>query len=109
MDHQNGLSVRALSARTGFIYPQRLTAVRRRNGAKAAVPAGYFFQKRVLNMLEKFLDRIEFDSYEDLKANYSVHVPDGFNFAYDVVDDWARIDPGKKALLWCDDNGGRKT
>ena len=60
-------------------------------------------------MLEKFLDRIEFDSYEDLKANYSVHVPDGFNFAYDVVDDWARIDPGKKALLWCDDNGGRKT
>ncbi len=62
-----------------------------------------------MNMLEKFLDRIEFDSYEDLKANYSVHVPDGFNFAYDVVDDWARIDPGKKALLWCNDNGGRKT
>ena len=38
-------------------------------------------------MLEKFLDRIAFESYEDLKANYKVHVPAGFNFAYDVVDE----------------------
>lgn len=50
-------------------------------------------------MLEKFLDRIAFESYEDLKANYKVHVPAGFNFAYDVVDEWARLDPAKNALL----------
>lgn len=59
-------------------------------------------------MLEKFLPRIEFDSYEDLKANYKVNIPDGFNFAYDVVDAWADEDKNKNALLWCTDHGDRK-
>jgi acetyl-CoA synthetase len=54
-------------------------------------------------MLEKFLPRIKFDSYEDLKANYKVTVPEGFNFAYDVVDAWAEVDENKKALLYCTD------
>ncbi len=56
-------------------------------------------------MLEKFLDRTEFDSYEDFKSNYKVNIPDNFNFAYDVVDEWARQDKTKEALLWCDDDG----
>ena len=59
-------------------------------------------------MLEKFLPRIEFDSYEDFKANYSVRVPEGFNFAYDVVDAWAEQEPEKNALLYCDDFGTRR-
>ncbi len=59
-------------------------------------------------MLEKFLSRIEFDSYEDFKANYKVNVPEGFNFAYDVVDDWAKQDSEKPALLYCNDDGARK-
>jgi len=58
-------------------------------------------------MLEKFLPGIEFDSYEDLKANYKVNVPDGFNFAYDVVDAWAEEDKNKKALFYCTDAGDR--
>ena len=58
-------------------------------------------------MLEKFLPRIEFDSYEDLKKNYKVSCPDNFNFAYDIVDSWADLEPEKKALLYCDDNGTR--
>ncbi|HAN21610.1 MAG: hypothetical protein A2Y15_05895 [Clostridiales bacterium GWF2_36_10] len=59
-------------------------------------------------MLEKFLPRIEFDSYEDLKANYKVNIPDGFNFAYDIVDAGAEQDKNKKALLWCTENGDKK-
>ena len=59
-------------------------------------------------MLEKFLERTEFESYEDLKANYKVRVPAGFNFAYDVVDEWAVQDPAKNALLWCADDGDRR-
>lgn len=47
-------------------------------------------------MLEKFLPRIEFDSYEDLKKNYKVSCPDNFNFAYDIVDGWADLEPEKK-------------
>ncbi len=51
-------------------------------------------------MLEKFLPRQDFSSYEDFKANYRVNVPPQFNFAYDVVDEWARQQPGKPALAW---------
>ncbi len=59
-------------------------------------------------MLEKFLPKIEFQSYEDFKANYRVTCPDGFNFAYDVVDAWADAQPEKNALLYCNDHGERK-
>jgi acetyl-CoA synthetase len=31
-----------------------------------------------------------------------------FNFAYDVVDAMAAIEPQKKALIWCDDNGNER-
>ena len=57
-------------------------------------------------MIEKYLDRTNFDSYEDFKANYRLKIPPMFNFAYDVVDEWAKTDPQKPALLWCDDDGG---
>ncbi|MDD4125510.1 MAG: AMP-binding protein [Eubacteriales bacterium] len=59
-------------------------------------------------MLEKFLEKTEFTDYEDLKSNYGVKVPEGFNFAYDVVDAWAKEEPEKNALLYCDDNGARR-
>ena len=54
-------------------------------------------------MLEKFLPRQEFSSYEDFKANYKVNIPERFNFAYDVVDAWAKEDDSKPALAWLDD------
>jgi acetyl-CoA synthetase len=56
-------------------------------------------------MIEKFLDKIDFDSYEDFMQNFHIKVPENFNFAYDVVDEWARIEPHKKALLWTNDKG----
>ncbi len=60
-------------------------------------------------LLNRYLPRIEFDSYEDFKENYSVNIPDNFNFGYDVVDAWAEAEPEKKALVWCDDHGNEKT
>lgn len=59
-------------------------------------------------LLDKFLPRIEFDSYEDFKNNYRVNAPDNFNFGFDVVDAWADAQPDKKALVWCDDHGNEK-
>ncbi len=59
-------------------------------------------------MLEKFLPRQQFDSYEDFKANYQVTIPDKFNFAYDVVDAWALEKPEKLGLVWCNDHGQEK-
>lgn len=56
-------------------------------------------------MLEKFIGQTEFVSTEDFRQNYQVKVPGNFNFAYDVVDEWARINPGKIALKWSNEKG----
>ena len=59
-------------------------------------------------MYEKFLDRTEFSSYEDFIANYKLNYADNYNFGYDVIDEWARQDANKPALVWCDDNDNEK-
>ena len=59
-------------------------------------------------LLEKFLDRVQFDSYEDFKQNFRINIPEDFNFGFDVVDAWAELDPAKTALVWCDDHGGER-
>lgn len=56
-------------------------------------------------MLEKFLDKTDFESYDDFMKNFKVNVPENFNFGYDVVDEWARTNPDKNALLWTNDKG----
>ena len=33
------------------------------------------------------------------------HVPENFNFAYDVVDILAKKSPDRLAMLWCNDEG----
>lgn len=48
-------------------------------------------------------DRI-YTSYDDLKQNCKLKAPENFNFAYDIVDRYAREEPNKRALVWCDDN-----
>ena len=55
-------------------------------------------------MLEKFLPRQEFCSYEDFKANYRLNIPEDFNFAYDVIDEWARLDHEKPALVYVNED-----
>lgn len=60
-------------------------------------------------LLKNYCPRIEFESYEDFYANFTIDVPENFNFAYDIVDEWARIEPNKVALVWCDDNDDEKT
>ncbi|MDR2492199.1 MAG: AMP-binding protein [Coriobacteriales bacterium] len=60
------------------------------------------------HLLKKYCPRIEFDSYEDFFENFSIEIPENFNFAYDVVDEWARVEPEKRALVWCDDDDNEK-
>ena len=61
------------------------------------------------HILKKYCPRIEFDSYEDFCENFRIDVPEAFNFGFDVVDEWARVEPEKRALVWCDDHGGERT
>lgn len=60
-------------------------------------------------LLDRFLPRMDFSSYEDFIENYKVNVPENFNFGYDVVDAWAEQDDKKVGLVWCNDNDEEKS
>ncbi|NYT01394.1 MAG: AMP-binding protein [Methanosarcinales archaeon] len=57
------------------------------------------------SLLSKFVSRTDFESYQDFKDHLSIIVPENFNFSYDVVDAYAREQPDKVALVWCNDLG----
>lgn len=58
-----------------------------------------------MSMVERFLQQVEFTSYEDIVRNFKIKVPENFNFAYDVVDVIATETPDKTAMVWCDEKG----
>ncbi len=60
-------------------------------------------------MLMERYARATFDSFEDYVANYHIDVPANYNFAFDCVDELARTDSGKRAIVWCNDKGEEKT
>ena len=60
------------------------------------------------SLLNKFVPKIEFESYEDFKENFKIDVPDNFNFAYDIVDAYAEEVPDKTAMVWCNDNDNER-
>ena len=62
-----------------------------------------------MNLVNRFLERTEYADYEDFRKNGKLKVPEKFNFAYDVIDEYARLTPEKKAILWCNDKGEEKT
>lgn len=58
----------------------------------------------MLSLLERFIDTSKpLATYEELTRNFSIHIPADFNFTYDIVDEYARIEPGRRALVWCND------
>ena len=59
-------------------------------------------------MLDRFINREAFSSYEEFKKEFRINIPENFNFAFDVVDEWAKREPSKKALLYLDDHGFEK-
>ena len=61
-----------------------------------------------MNLISKFLKRTEFDSYEDFYKNAAPQVPPKFNFGYDVVDEYARLSPDKRAIVWCNSKGDER-
>jgi acetyl-CoA synthetase len=60
-------------------------------------------------ILSRYCPRIDFDSYEDFYENYRCLIPPHFNFAFDVVDQWALLQPDKLALRWTNDGGEMRT
>ena len=56
-------------------------------------------------LLKRFLKQTSFSSVEDYNKNLEFIIPNHFNFAYDVMDEWAKVAPEKLALLWTNDEG----
>lgn len=61
-----------------------------------------------MNLLDRYLTNINTTDYDDFVANTQVKVPENFNFGYDVVDEYAKLEPNKRALVWCNDKGEEK-
>ncbi len=56
-------------------------------------------------MLRDYMPKVKFESYDDFISNYRIDTPENFNFAFDVVDRIAAVNPDKIALVWCDEKG----
>lgn len=65
-------------------------------------------KKVIMNLLSRFLNRTDFTDYDDFAKNVRFSVPENFNFGYDVVDEYARLAPEKRALVWCNSAGEEK-
>jgi len=61
-----------------------------------------------LNLAYRFLEKTDFESYEDFCENLKIKIPENFNFAYDVMDEYARLEPDRLALIWCNDDNEEK-
>ena len=61
-----------------------------------------------MSLVKRFVNREEFGSYEEFYKEFKILVPEEFNFGYDVVDVYAKEEPGRRALVWCDDKGGER-
>ena len=58
---------------------------------------------------EYLVDDREFLDYDDFKKNCRLKTKKDFNFAYDVIDKYVSDFPGKRALVWINDEGEEKT
>ncbi|WP_346989954.1 AMP-binding protein, partial [Anaerotruncus colihominis] len=61
--------------------------------------------------LENFYKRFCREAFDDngVLCAFEPVVADNFNFAYDVVDEIARLDPDRRAMVWCNVAGEERT
>ncbi|MBQ3823642.1 MAG: AMP-binding protein [Clostridia bacterium] len=57
-----------------------------------------------MRLLSRFC-RENYRDYDDFYKNFRITAPEGFNFAYDVVDVYAKEAPSQRALVWANDRG----
>ena len=58
-----------------------------------------------MNLIDRYLEKKDFTSYEDYYQNLRYKDVTEFNFGYDVVDEYARLVPEKRAVVWCNNHG----
>ena len=60
-----------------------------------------------MNFAQRYLDT-DCGSYDEMQQRLKLRIPENFNFAFDIVDEYARLCPEKRALVWCNDKGEEK-
>jgi len=61
------------------------------------------------SLIGDFVERVDFNSYEDFYENFKLKYEEDYNFGFDVVDRYAEIDPDKIALIWTNDHDEHHT
>lgn len=61
-----------------------------------------------MNLADRYLDTT-CRSYEEMQQRLKLNIPENFNFGFDIVDEYARLCPDKRALVWCNDKGEEKS
>ena len=61
--------------------------------------------------MENFYQRFCKEAFDEdgVLCSFEPVVADNFNFAYDVVDEIARLDPNRRAMVWCNVAGEERT
>lgn len=60
----------------------------------------------MLNIHQKFCQETFYDGH---LVNFQPVYQPNFNFAYDVIDEIAKAEPNRRAMLWCNDKGEEHT
>lgn len=60
-----------------------------------------------MNFAQRYLDT-DCGGYEEMQQRLKLRIPEKFNFAFDIVDEYAQLCPEKRALVWCNDKGEEK-
>lgn len=58
-----------------------------------------------MQLFKNYLVQTEFETTEDFMTNFEIKTPERFNFAYDIVDEYARLEPQKTAIIWTNEEG----
>ncbi len=56
-------------------------------------------------LLEKYV-KTDYNNQEEFEKNFKINIPDNFNFTFDCIDELAKNEPDKIAMVWCNDEGG---
>lgn len=67
--------------------------------------------QNTIEAIENFYRQYCTETYDEAGrlVGFDIQYPDNFNFAYDVVDRLAEMDPDRIAMEWCNKAGDRKT
>lgn len=58
-----------------------------------------------MQLYKNYLKQSSFKTLAEFQEKFQINIPENFNFAYDVVDEYARLEPHKKAIVWTNENG----